>query len=178
MRPMRAVRATLGAERLDSNLSAYFGEHGRLDGFARHFQRSLEEVLKVPWQMALMEDRLWVSVFSGAEPTLAERLMIKSSARVLNAVFADVETNMQFTRVAHMLDTPRSLLSLRTLAAIARGAGATRCLRTPRMSARRDRVERDGIRGVAQDRCAMAPCGPSEMGVTFGLIMVCTLVRP
>ncbi|WP_438022413.1 FAD-dependent oxidoreductase [Sorangium sp. So ce233] len=115
--------ATLGAERLDSDLSSYFGQRGNLDGFGRHFQKSLEGVLKVPWQMAVMEDRLWISVFSGAEQTWSERLMIRSSARVLNAVFADVETNQRFTRVAHMLDTPMSLVSLKTLAAIARGGG-------------------------------------------------------
>lgn len=113
--------AAFGADRLDTALSSYFEEHGRLDGFSHHFQKSLEEVLKVPWQMALLEDRLWVSVLSGAQPTLAERLLLKGSEQVLKAVFSDVETYSRFMRVGHLLEKPLSLLSLQTLATIARG---------------------------------------------------------
>jgi 2-polyprenyl-6-methoxyphenol hydroxylase-like FAD-dependent oxidoreductase len=113
--------AALSADLLDVKLSQYAKDRGHLNGFAHHFQRHLEEALKVPWQMALMEDRLWASVSSGKAPGLAERLVMKGSERVLQTVFTDVHTYIQFMRVAHLLDAPTAMLTPRILGAIARG---------------------------------------------------------
>lgn len=116
--------ASLSAELLGSELDAHFSERGSLSGFSLRFQKRLEDALKVPWQMALMEDRLWVSKFSGAAPGLLEQLLMKGSARVLRAVFSDLSTYVQFIRVAHMVDAPTSMFNARILSAIARGRAA------------------------------------------------------
>ncbi len=113
--------AALGAQRLESELGIYWREHGRLDGFARHFQMRLEQTLKIPWQMALMEDRLWVATFSGKKPGVGEWLMMKGAERFLNGVFSALDTNVKFTRVAHLLDAPTSMLTPKILARIALG---------------------------------------------------------
>jgi 2-polyprenyl-6-methoxyphenol hydroxylase-like FAD-dependent oxidoreductase len=128
--------AALSADLLDEKLSQYAKDRGHLNGFAHHFQRHLEDVLKVPWQMALMEDRLWESAFSGKAPGLAERLLMKVSERVLKAVFTDIDTYIQFMRVSHLIDAPTAMLTPRILSAIARG-GARRGERVmgPRTSA-------------------------------------------
>jgi 2-polyprenyl-6-methoxyphenol hydroxylase-like FAD-dependent oxidoreductase len=116
--------ASLSADRLDKELSAYFGEHQSLSGFSHHFQKKLEGVLTVPWQIALLEDRAWVSSLAGAEPSLAERIAVKSAQRVLKTAFSDVDTYIRFMRVAHLLDTPFAMLHPRTIAKIAGGGGA------------------------------------------------------
>ena len=116
--------ALMSAERLDRDLSAHFARRGNLNGFGRRFQRSLEEVLKVPWQTAVMQDRLWVSVFSGAERTFGERLTLRTSQRVLDAVFSDVDAFIQFMRISHLLDSPLRMLSPKMLAAVLRGGGS------------------------------------------------------
>jgi hypothetical protein len=113
--------ASLSVECLDTELSSYFREHRHLDGFAHHFQKSLEDVLKAPWQMALTEDRLWVSVASGKTPGLGQQLAMRGLGRFLAAVNSDVDAWIQFMRVAHMLDAPTKLLTPKTLAAFVRG---------------------------------------------------------
>lgn len=111
--------AALGADRLDRALSAARG----LDGFSRRFQRSLDRALVVPWQMALLEDRAWVSSLSGEASSLGQRLALAGAQRVLRTAFSDLETYVRFMRVAHLLDSPATLLAPRTLARIARGGG-------------------------------------------------------
>lgn len=115
--------ASLSADLLDGELTAHHRERGGLDGFSLRYQKSLERALQVPWQMALMEDRLWVSTFSGEPPGLAERLLMSASARMVRAVFSDVEMFIRFIRVAHLLDSPARMLHPRVLAALARGRG-------------------------------------------------------
>ena len=79
-------------------------------------------MLTLPWQMALMEDKLWVSAFSGNEPTVLERITKAASERVLRAVFSDMEAFIRFMRVAHLIDAPAKLLMSPTfLGAVARG---------------------------------------------------------
>lgn len=107
--------AALSADRLDRELGSYLAQHRSLQGFGAHFQRSLEDVLKVPWQMALLEDHLWVSHFSGRSPSLSERLQQAGSGRLLRAAFTDIDTYIRFMRVAHLLAPPTSLLTPRTL---------------------------------------------------------------
>jgi len=113
--------AALGAEQLDLELSSYSSRRGNLHGFSHHFQKRLEEVLKVPWEMALMEDRLWVQVFSGEAAGLAQRLTMKAMSRFLTTTFRDIDTFIRFMRVAHMLDAPTKMLSPRVLAALVKG---------------------------------------------------------
>ncbi|WP_394830097.1 FAD-dependent monooxygenase [Pendulispora rubella] len=113
--------ASLGAERLDRELDAHFARHGNLTGFSHRFQRSLEAVLAVPWQIALMEDRSWVSVLSGAAPSPLSKLVLAGSQRVLQTAFSDIDTYIRFMRLAHLLDAPTRMLAPRTLARIARG---------------------------------------------------------
>lgn len=113
--------AALGAERLDLELDAHAGEHGDLRGFSHHFQKRMEKVLKIPWEMALMEDRLWVQVFSGQAPGLGQRLVMKAMTRFLTTTFRDIDTFIRFMRVAHMLDAPLKMLSPRVLSALLKG---------------------------------------------------------
>jgi hypothetical protein len=115
--------ASLGADRLDRELSAAPTTRGGLDGFPMRFQRSLDRMLTVPWQMALMEDRAWVSSLSGAASSLGQQLVVAGSQRVLRTAFSDIDTYIRFMRVAHLLDSPTKMLALRTLARIARGGG-------------------------------------------------------
>jgi 2-polyprenyl-6-methoxyphenol hydroxylase-like FAD-dependent oxidoreductase len=112
--------ASLGADRLDRELSAARS----LDGFSQRFQRSLDRMLLVPWQMALMEDRAWVSSLSGEARSLGQRLALAGSQRVLRTAFSDIGTYIRFMRVAHLLDSPVKMLAPRTLARIARGGSA------------------------------------------------------
>jgi 2-polyprenyl-6-methoxyphenol hydroxylase-like FAD-dependent oxidoreductase len=112
--------ASLGADRLDRELSAARS----LDGFSLRFQRSLDRMLLVPWQMALMEDRAWVSSLSGEARSLGQRLALAGSQRVLRTAFSDIGTYIRFMRVAHLLDSPVKMLAPRTLARIARGGSA------------------------------------------------------
>lgn len=107
--------AALGAERLDRDLGRYLAQHGHLQGFSRHFQSSLEGVLAVPWQMALLEDRLWVSLFAGESPSLQQRIIRAVSGRLLQAAFTDIDTYIRFMRVAHLLQPPSALMVPRTL---------------------------------------------------------------
>lgn len=116
--------AALGAETLDRELGRYLAQHRDLRGFSPHFQRRLDRVLTVPWQMALLEDRLWVSHFSGQPPSLSQRVLQAGSARLLQAAFTDIETYITFMRVAHLLAPPTSLLTPRTLARVAQRAPA------------------------------------------------------
>jgi len=120
--------AALSSECLDTELSNYFRVHRRLDGFSQRFQKSLEDVLRAPWQMALAEDRLWVSIASGKAPGLGQQLVMKGMSRFLEAVNSDVDVWIQFMRVAHMLDAPTKILSPKMLAAFVRGpaTGAAR----------------------------------------------------
>lgn len=111
--------AALSAAELDRALSSYLGQHRSLHGFSPHFQRSLERVLTVPWQMALLEDRLWVSHFSGQPPSLPQRLLQAGSARLLQTAFTDIDTYITFMRVAHLLAPPTALLNPKTLARLA-----------------------------------------------------------
>lgn len=113
--------ASLGAERLDADLSSYSKTNGNLDGFSLHFQKSLDRVLTVPWQIALMEDRAWVAHLAGEAPSFVQRLALAGSQRVLATAFSDVETYIRFMRVAHLLDAPTGMLDPRILAKIARG---------------------------------------------------------
>jgi 2-polyprenyl-6-methoxyphenol hydroxylase-like FAD-dependent oxidoreductase len=119
--------AALGAERLDRALSAARG----LDGFARRFQRSLDRMLVVPWQMALLEDRAWVSSLSGAASSLGQRLALAGSQRVLRTAFSDLETYIRFMRVAHLLDSPMKMLAPRMMARIARGGDPSAAMDAP-----------------------------------------------
>lgn len=120
--------AALSAERLDAELSAHFRERGSLDGFSPRFQQRLEGVLKLPWQMAVMEDRLWVTASSGKAPGLSEWLMMKGSGPLLRGLFTNIDAYIQFMRVAHLIDPPTRMLSARVLGGIARGSalGGTR----------------------------------------------------
>jgi 2-polyprenyl-6-methoxyphenol hydroxylase-like FAD-dependent oxidoreductase len=112
--------AALGADRLDRDLGAYFAEHHHLRGFSHRFQKNLEEVLQLSWQIATMEDRMWVAIGSGGPPSLADRLRMGASGRVLRTVFSDLDTYVQFMRVAHLLDAPTGLLHPKVIAALAR----------------------------------------------------------
>jgi 2-polyprenyl-6-methoxyphenol hydroxylase-like FAD-dependent oxidoreductase len=113
--------AALSADWLDRELSAAQS----LDGFSLRFQRSLDRMLKVPWQTALMEDRLFVSSQSGQAPSFGQRLASAVSQRVLRTAFSDFDTYLRFMRVAHMLDSPATMLAPRTLARIAWGRAAS-----------------------------------------------------
>lgn len=113
--------AAMGADLLDRELTAYAAKHGHLRGFSHHFQKSLEKMLAVPWQIATMEDAQYVTAFSGASPGLAQRIATKGSNRALQTVFTDVETFIKFMRVAQLLDAPTVMLHPRTLAKIVRG---------------------------------------------------------
>jgi 2-polyprenyl-6-methoxyphenol hydroxylase-like FAD-dependent oxidoreductase len=113
--------AALGAEKLDSELTAHFAEHGHLRGFSHRFQKGLEKVLAVPWQMALMEDRLWLHTNTGGPMGLADRLVATASDRMLRTLFSDVDTYIRFMRVAQLLDQPTALLSPAFLAGLLRG---------------------------------------------------------
>ena len=138
--------ASLGADRLDGELSSYAAARGDLRGFSRSFQESLDEALNVPWQIALMEDQQFVTASSGASPGLAQRIVARGAARLLQTAFSDVETYVKFMRVAHLLDAPTRMLAPGTLAKIARGgrsdaateqapgigAGVARTLESPR----------------------------------------------
>jgi 2-polyprenyl-6-methoxyphenol hydroxylase-like FAD-dependent oxidoreductase len=112
--------AALGADQLDRELSAARS----LDGFSLRFQRSLDRLLTVPWQMALLEDRAWVSFFSGEARSLGQQIAVAGAQRVLRTAFTDIETYIRFMRVAHLLDGPTKMLAPRTLARIARGGAA------------------------------------------------------
>lgn len=103
--------AALGAEQLGHELDAYWSKHRRLDGFSASFQHRMEEVLKIPWQMALMEDKVWVETFSGKKPGPLQRLAAKGTTLFLDSVFSNVAAYIRFMRVAHMLDAPVKLLS-------------------------------------------------------------------
>lgn len=128
--------AAMGAARLDEDLTRHFAESGSLDGFSRRFQKSLERVLLVPWQIALMEDRAWVSSLSGAALSLPQRLSVAGSQRVLRTAFSDIDTYIRFMRVAQLLDTPLTMLDPRTLAKIARGeTGGERREEAPKIAA-------------------------------------------
>lgn len=116
--------AVLSVERLDRALTEFVAAHGSLDGFSRFFQKSLEQTLVVPWQIALMEDRAWMSVMSGAAPSLPQRIALAGSQRVLDTAFSDIDTYIRFMRVAHLLDSPSKMLAPGTLAKIARGGRA------------------------------------------------------
>lgn len=131
--------AALAAERLDRELTARAGMPAPLDGFSLHFQKALEDVLAMPWRIALMEDRLWASVFSGRAPGLAERLLMKILEHVLGSVLADVDAYIQFVRVAHLIDPPSRMLSSRVLGALFRGGASDRAP-----------VERPRIQGIPQ----------------------------
>lgn len=114
--------AALSAERLDVELTAHHRERGGLGGFSHRFQRRLEDVLALPWQMALMEDRLWVSTFAGHTPGLGERVRMKTTERVMRAVLSDVDNFIQFMRVAHLIDAPARMFTPHFLATVARGS--------------------------------------------------------
>jgi 2-polyprenyl-6-methoxyphenol hydroxylase-like FAD-dependent oxidoreductase len=113
--------AALSAERLDKELSAYFAARGSLKGFPHHFQKSLERMLTVPWQIALAEDRGWISFLSGSVPPLLQRITLKGFQRVLKTAMSDIDTYIRFMRVAQMLDGPATMLAPGTLAKIAMG---------------------------------------------------------
>jgi hypothetical protein len=113
--------AALGADRLDRELDAYSAAHGHLRGFSHHFQRCLEKVVAVPWEIATMEDKQFVSAVSGASPSVAQRIAMKGGGRVLETAGTDIDMYIQFMRVAQLLDPPTKLLSPRILAKIARG---------------------------------------------------------
>lgn len=115
--------AAMSAERLDQELSAYFDERASLEGFPLHFQKRLERMLGVPWQIALMEDRAWVSSLAGTPPPLLQRIALAGSQRVLKTAFSDIDTYIRFMRVAQLLDAPTAMLSPKTLAKIAVGGG-------------------------------------------------------
>lgn len=116
--------AALSAEALERELAVYAAQRGSLHGFSHHFQRRLESVLTVPWQMALLEDRLWVAHFSGQPPSLIQRVLQAGSARLLQAAFTDIQTYIAFMRVAHLLSPPTALLTPRTFARMAAPAAA------------------------------------------------------
>jgi 2-polyprenyl-6-methoxyphenol hydroxylase-like FAD-dependent oxidoreductase len=116
--------AALSAEHLETELSQHFRERGRMDGFSHRFQQRMEDVLMLPWQLAVMEDKLWISASSG-RPRLSERLMMKGSGRVLSGIFSDIDAYIQFMRVAHLIDTPTRMFSPLVLGAIARGGART-----------------------------------------------------
>jgi 2-polyprenyl-6-methoxyphenol hydroxylase-like FAD-dependent oxidoreductase len=122
--------AALSADRLDAELTGHFLEHARLEGFSRRFQQRLDDILKVPWQLAVMEDRLWVSASSGKAPRLSERIVMKGSGPLLHGLFSNMEAYIQFMRVAHLIDPPTRMLSPRILGAIAKG-GALGGVRAP-----------------------------------------------
>ena len=118
--------AALTAEHLDRELAARAGMPAPLHGFSLHFQKVLEGVLALPWRIALMEDRMWASVFSERSPGLAERLVMKTTTHVLGAMLADVDAYIQFVRVAHLIDPPSGMLSPRVLGALFRGGAKDR----------------------------------------------------
>jgi 2-polyprenyl-6-methoxyphenol hydroxylase-like FAD-dependent oxidoreductase len=113
--------ASLGADLLDRELASYAAAHGHLRGFSHHFQKCLEKMLAVPWEIATMEDQQFVTAFSGASPSVAQRIAMMGSGRVLQTVGTDIDTYIQFMRVAQLLDPPTKMLSPRTIAKIARG---------------------------------------------------------
>ena len=128
--------AALGADLLDRELASYSAAHGHLRGFSHHFQKSLEKLLAVPWQIALMEDSQFVTAFSGASPNLAQRIAAMGSSRLLRTAGSDIETYAQFMRVAQLLDAPTKMLTPRTIAKIARaGRGDTAAARAPHVGA-------------------------------------------
>jgi 2-polyprenyl-6-methoxyphenol hydroxylase-like FAD-dependent oxidoreductase len=115
--------AAMSAEQLEQELAAQLATGKGLDGFSHRFQKSLERVLTVPWQIALMEDQAWVTTLSGAPPTLGQRIALAGSQRVLKTAFTDIDTYIRFMRVAQLLDAPTKMLAPRTLAKIAAGPG-------------------------------------------------------
>ena len=118
--------AALTAERLDRELAARARMPAPLRGFSLHFQKVLEDVLALPWRIALMEDRMWASVFSERAPGLAERLVMKTMTHFLGSMLADVDAYIQFVRVAHLIDPPSGMLSPRVLGALFRGGAKHR----------------------------------------------------
>lgn len=110
--------ATLGAETLERELTRHWARRGSLDGLASRFQAELERTLAIPWQMALMEDRLWVAHAEGRKLSVLQSLAMKSSARMTETVFSDIETYIRFMRVAHMIETPMHLMHMGTLAKV------------------------------------------------------------
>jgi 2-polyprenyl-6-methoxyphenol hydroxylase-like FAD-dependent oxidoreductase len=126
--------ASLGADRLDRELSIISAARG-LDGFSLRFQRSLDRMLTVPWQIALMEDRAWVSSLSGEARSFGQHLALAGSQRLLRTAFSDIDTYVRFMRVAHLLDNPAKMLSPRTLVRIARGGDPGSAQDTPGIQA-------------------------------------------
>lgn len=111
--------ATIGADLLDRELSGYFAAHGNLDGFSHHFQKSLDRMLQVPWQIAVMEDRAWLAARSETKLPVAQRIAIKGSQRLLMAAMSDIDLYIRFMRVAQLLDPPTKILTPKTIAKIA-----------------------------------------------------------
>lgn len=110
--------AALGVETLLHTLREGWRPGRGLDGLAIRFQRALERALAVPWQVALMEDRLWVSRFQGRALGWADQVLARSSQALLDTAFTDVDTYIRFMSVAHMIRSPASLASPRVVAKV------------------------------------------------------------
>jgi 2-polyprenyl-6-methoxyphenol hydroxylase-like FAD-dependent oxidoreductase len=123
--------ASLGAQSLDNELESFFSKQKSLDGFSRHFQKKLDKVLVVPWQIALMEDRGWVTSLSGAPQTFLGGLVQGGIERVLRTAFSDIDTYIRFMRVAHLLDSPLKMMAPQTLAKIIKGGGVASHIEPP-----------------------------------------------
>jgi len=103
--------AALGAEALGDVLERHLASHRSLEGFSARFQRKLDRILTIPWQTAMMEDRLWMMRMKGLQPRLPMAMLMRFTQGMLDAAFSDAETYTRFMRVAHMLDNPARLLS-------------------------------------------------------------------
>ena len=111
--------AMAGAGLLDQMLGVGGTSSLGLDGLAGRFQRALDQLYAVPWQLALMEDRLWAAKLAGRSLGTLERLGMRVSRRALDTAFTDADTYQRFMRVAHLLSTPLDLVNPRTVAKIA-----------------------------------------------------------
>jgi 2-polyprenyl-6-methoxyphenol hydroxylase-like FAD-dependent oxidoreductase len=113
--------AAMAVEQLDGDLDTFHARHGHLRGFGRHFQTQLDRHLDVPWQIALLEDRMWVAHMAGQRPNLLESLIRYVSGRTLDTAMSDIDFYTRFMRVAQLIAPPKELMTPRTIGKILRG---------------------------------------------------------
>jgi len=111
--------ALIAAQTLGTVLESHWARTGSLDGLAHRFQSALDRTFIIPWQMALVEDRLWSHEAQQRTPTIPDKILATLSQRLLNAAFSDIGTYIRFMNVAHLLEPPTHLLTLRTLFKVA-----------------------------------------------------------
>lgn len=114
--------AVMSAHALGTTLEQHWARQGSLVGLASRFQRTLEKLLAVPWQIALVEDRLWSARMAENRPGRVESIAMSLSQRLLQTAFTDTETYIRLMRVAHMLERPTHLATPKTIVSLLRPA--------------------------------------------------------